>query len=50
MTVSSMLIATIFIAAIIVIACAGLAGLYLLCRHSHGDKPARKSLPMSNLK
>jgi hypothetical protein len=46
-----MLHSTAFLAAVIVIACAVIGGLCLLCRHAraHEEKPAKK-LPMSNLK
>jgi hypothetical protein len=46
-----MLYSIAFPAAIIVIGCGVLGGLYLLCRHArpHEEKPAKK-LPMSNMK
>jgi hypothetical protein len=46
-----MLYSTAFLAAIIVIGCGVLGGLYLLCRYAglHEERPGKK-LPMSNLK
>ena len=47
----SPLYSALFLAGIILIACALLGGLYLACRHSRPDeeKP-RKRIPVSNLK
>ncbi len=47
----SPLYSTLFLAGIILIACALLGSLYLTCLHSQSDeeKP-RKSIPVSNLK